>query len=143
MLGPYWTPFAAHFATDRNIGLRQFLKGGVEKVLAEANPSCMRWESPVLEIREREADVDIRLQGQGVLLVPSMFATRSMIEDGAKSQLIVTYPASHNQLLHPVAALAAQCSAPTSSRAVAALLGHTRAAVLSAIAEHSGCTTVG
>ncbi|MFE1960260.1 winged helix-turn-helix domain-containing protein [Streptomyces sp. NPDC059479] len=144
LLGPYWTQITDHFAADRTVRIRHLLSGGVERLLAQANPQWMRWNPPVLEIRTiiKEASYDLHLEGQGLLLVPSVFLIRSAsIQTEAKSQPIVTYPVTQDQPLHRLTILTPEPVALRTTTAVATLLGHTRAAVLNALAEHPGCTT--
>ncbi|MFI1767674.1 winged helix-turn-helix domain-containing protein [Streptomyces sp. NPDC020800] len=142
LLAPYWTGISSRCAADRTIRVRQFLTGGVERLLREANPVWMRWRPPILEIRNR-VDFDLYLEGQGILLVPTMFATRSIVSDDshAQSQPTVTYPLGHDQPLDQLTCLAPKSPISKLDPAVSALLGHTRAAVLDAIAEHPGCNT--
>ncbi|WP_326593196.1 ArsR family transcriptional regulator [Streptomyces sp. NBC_01294] len=140
LLAPYWAQFGEHLAIDRTLRLQQLLTGGVERLLAQANPQWMRWDPPVLEIRMvGGADRDLHLEGQGLLLVPSLFCDRAVVTRGRPAA--VSYPAGQDpqRPLRLTDRAAAPCHA--SSPAVAALLGRTRAAVLTAIAEHQGCTT--
>ncbi|RGD57115.1 ArsR family transcriptional regulator [Kitasatospora xanthocidica] len=142
LVGRYWSRITDCYAADRAVRMRQFLGGGVELLLAGASPRWMRWKPPVLEVRSR-VDHDLRLQGQGVLLAPSVFAKRAMVSDDSHGlpQPAVTFPiddgrpAGWPDLLGPDPAPAG--SGPT----VTALLGRTRAAVLRVIADHPGCST--
>lgn len=141
LLSPYWGRITDLFTADRTLRMRQMLSGGVEALLSQANPRWMRWKSPVLEIRmPNGADRDLVLEGQGVLLVPSVFSTRSIIDPEAVNQPTVSYPAGLAQ--HPLQRLSAFRSERDAPRpAVSALLGQTRSAVLHVIAEHPGCST--
>jgi hypothetical protein len=140
LLGPYESQLADLFAADRTVRMRHFLDGGVEHLLAKANPQLMRWKPPVLEIKMANGiDYDLRLEGQGIVLLPSLFCTRSIVTDSSLEQggqLVVSYPAGHDWPLRRLTTLA-----PKSTSAVSALLGKTRAAVLATIAEHPGCST--
>lgn len=140
LMGPYETQLADLFAADRAVRMRQLAAGGIESLLAQASPRWMRWTPPVLEIRMVNGiDYDMLLEGQGVLLAPSMFRTRPIVVAMAgESQPIVIYPVCNDEPLRRLTAFAPE---RTSMPAIAALLGHTRAAVLSAIAEHPGCST--
>jgi DNA-binding MarR family transcriptional regulator len=140
LLGPYEAQIADHFTADRTVRTRQFLSGGVERLLAQANPRWLRWHPPVLEIGTVSGvDDDLHLEGQGILLVPSVFATRPCLDDCAQPQPVVTYPAGHDLPLRRLTALTPEHAASKSS--VSALLGRTRAAVLTTIAEYPGCST--
>jgi DNA-binding transcriptional ArsR family regulator len=143
LAGLYATLVAPHealltdlFAADRSMRMRQLLDRGVEGLLTQVNPRWMRWNPPVLEIQMRNGvDYDLRLEGQGILLVPSTFGTRSFVDCDARPQPAVTYPAGQDRPLHGLTAFAPGTSA------ISAILGRTRAAVLTAVAEHPGCST--
>jgi hypothetical protein len=142
LLGPYEAQLADLFAADRTVRMRQFLDGGIERLLTQANPRWMRWNPPVLEIRMANGiDYDLHLEGQGILLMPSMFGTRSFVTSDAGPQPIVTYPAGHDQPLRRLTTFVPEHATSKSSSAVSALLGRTRAAVLTTVAEHPGCST--
>jgi DNA-binding transcriptional ArsR family regulator len=142
MLGPYWQRLTDLFAADRAVRMRHLLAGGVERLLSLANPDWMRWNPPVLEIRlPNGAEHDLILEGQGILLVPSAFFVRSLVEDDAQPQPIVSYPAGIDQPLRRMTLLAPEPTVPRRVGALRALLGQTRAAVLEIIAEHPGCST--
>ncbi|MEU8149441.1 winged helix-turn-helix domain-containing protein [Nonomuraea sp. NPDC048901] len=141
LLGPYWQRLTGCFAADRAVRTQHLLAGGVERLLTLANPLWMRWNPPVLEVRMANGlDHDLYLQGQGIVLVPSAFASRSIVDDD-ESQPQVTYPLPGDLSLDRLTALVPEQEVPGSTAALAALLGNTRAAVLSVIAEHPGCTT--
>lgn len=135
LVRPYEKRLADAYAADREVRGHQFLDGGVEALLSQVNPAWMRWNPPVLEIR-KELDYDLYLEGQGVLLSPSIFSTRSMVgyAEGWQ-QPVVTYPA-----LRGSTTLAPDRRTDDGS-AISALLGRTRAAVLTAIAEDPGRST--
>ncbi|MFU8852024.1 DUF5937 family protein [Micromonospora sp. SL1-18] len=142
LLAPYWPRLSDELTADRAVRTRQFLTGGVERILAHANPEWARWSLPVLEIRTANgAEHDLYLSGQGILLVPTMFGTRCTVDNDAQPQPVVTYPAAHDQPLRRLNALVPEHVATGSSRALIALIGSTRAAVLEIIADHSSCTT--
>ncbi|MDI2125042.1 winged helix-turn-helix domain-containing protein [Yinghuangia seranimata] len=142
LVAPYWTQAVDCFTADRTLRLRQFLNGGVDHLLARANPQWLRWNPPVLEIRN-PVDYDLHLRGQGVLLVPSVFGTRSFVGDDAHAQAqpTVSYPVADDDRLLRLTALTPRPTPPRHTAPVSALLGHTRAAVLNSIAEHPGCST--
>ncbi|MGH3375093.1 MAG: winged helix-turn-helix domain-containing protein [Actinoallomurus sp.] len=135
LLKPHWAQITDLLRADRAVRTRQLLAGGIERVLAEANPRWMRWKPPVLEIRmPNGVERDLRLEGQGVILMPTVFHPRTLVDDEGTPQPIISYPAG---LEHPLRSLTVV--APTG--AVAALLGTTRSAVLTVIAEHPGSST--
>ncbi|MEU1520375.1 winged helix-turn-helix domain-containing protein [Streptomyces sp. NPDC005811] len=142
LLAPYRPEMANVLTADRSVRMQHVLHGGVEQLLSQANPQRMRWHAPVLEISTPgdRNEYNLHLEGRGLLLVPSMMLTAPNIYYDAEPQPAVTYPASHDQPLHQLIAFAPK-GALAQGNPVAALLGHTRAAVLTAIAEHSGCST--
>lgn len=77
----------------------------------------------------------------GIVLVPSAFCARTIVVDDVVPQPVVTYPAGHDQPLLRATTFASRPAAHRSSRAVSALLGRTRSAVLNTIAENPGCST--
>jgi DNA-binding transcriptional ArsR family regulator len=138
LLEPYWDSITDLFTADRSVRMRQLLTGGVENLLCQANPQWLRWAPPVLELQMPNGiEADLFLEGQGVMLVPSVFRAHSMVDADTLPQPMVSYPAGVDDPVHRLGALAPG----QGSTAVSALLGSTRAAVLSVIAEHPGCST--
>lgn len=142
LLAPYWDQATDLFAADRSLRMRQLMDGGVESLLSQANPHRMRWAPPVLEIRMPNGiEDDLYLEGRGVCLVPSIFATRTTVDDEAQPQPTVCFPASAEQPLRTLTVFGAERTDPASAPALSALLGQTRSAVLHILAEHPGCST--
>ncbi|HEY6593424.1 MAG TPA: transcriptional regulator [Asanoa sp.] len=137
---PYWSRILAAVEADRSARARALLDGGAEGLLASLRPA-MRWDAGVLEIANYPVDRDLRLDGRGILLVPSFFcaATPVSLLDPALPPVLV-YPVDRLGGL-PVAPAA---DGPPATReigreALGALLGRTRAAVLE-VAD-VGCST--
>jgi DNA-binding transcriptional ArsR family regulator len=142
LLRPYWARLAPQFAADRALRTRQFLAGGVEHLLTLANPHWMTWNPPVLEIRmANHFENDLYLEGQGVLLVPSLWSTRTIIDNDTRPQPIVIYPVHRVEPLDRLTALIPGPHEVGPAETLPKLLGRTRSAVLNTIAEHPGCTT--
>ncbi|MCX4912006.1 helix-turn-helix transcriptional regulator [Streptomyces sp. NBC_00687] len=140
LLAPYWAQFTESLAVDRTLRLQQFLTGGVEQLLTQANPQWMRWKPPVLEIRMvNGADGDLYLDGEGFLLIPSMFCTRAIVTEGQPAS--VSYPVSPDLRPRELAARAPVPGQARLSSSASTLLGRTRTTVLATIAEHQGCST--
>lgn len=138
-LGPHETQLADLFAADRAMRMRQLARGGVEGLLTGVSPRWMRWKSPVLEIQMVNGiDFDLFLDGRGVLLTPSMLGTRAIVTAPMNDhdQPVVLYPVGNDEPLRRLTTFA-----PGRGSAISALLGHTRAVVLTTIADHPGCTT--
>ncbi|WP_392674639.1 winged helix-turn-helix domain-containing protein [Streptomyces sp. LN785] len=139
LLAPYWTQFTEHLAADRALRMQHLLDGGVEQLLTQTNPRWMQWKAPVLEIRMiNGADRDLYLEGEGFLLIPSMFCTRAVVTDGRP--VSVSYPADQDRRPRELTTPAA-VSGHAHSPGVSTLLGRTRTVVLTTIAEHHGCST--
>ncbi|MTE19738.1 helix-turn-helix domain-containing protein [Streptomyces sp. TRM43335] len=141
LLAPYRPRVEARLEADRSLRARALLHGGMERVLSQLHPRRIRWESPVLTVDMASGmDADLRLEGQGLLLVPSFFGSDAPgIAPDTEPQPMLFYPASsdspHPDVVRPDAGVAGP------STALAQLLGRTRAAVLLAIADRVGCTT--
>ncbi|MEU6405567.1 helix-turn-helix domain-containing protein [Streptomyces sp. NPDC046985] len=142
LMEPYWARLTPQFTADRSLRYRHFLTGGTEGLLLQANPRWMTWKPPVLEIRMANGvEYDLHLQGQGVLLVPSAWFGRTLVDDATVPQPTVTYPLDGTDPLDRITALTPPADRAGAPRHVHRLLGHTRARVLDAVAEHPGCST--
>ncbi|MFG1805219.1 ArsR/SmtB family transcription factor [Streptomyces sp. NPDC049040] len=132
-VAPYWRGLAALLAADRAARTRQLGDGGVEEVLHTLGPR-MRWRPPVLEVQTRaETDYDYHLGGRGLLLAPGAFSSYVPC-DPDDEQPTLYYEVAPGSGEHPLADLP---GGP--HEGLAALIGHSRAAVLEVIAD--GVTT--
>ncbi|MFJ8577067.1 ArsR/SmtB family transcription factor [Micromonospora sp. NPDC093277] len=136
---PYWPRIQAAVEADRALRARAMLDGGTEGLLASLRPG-MRYADGVLEVLDYPDNRELRLDGRGLLLVPSFFCARTPVA--------LLDPALPPVLVYPVDRLGglARRTGPGGGRhpdgtreALAALLGRTRAAVLKAADD--GCTT--
>lgn len=143
VLGPYWPSVTTSIAADRAVRMREMLDGGVERLLTGLYPPRVRWRSPTLEVAMASGiEGDLHLAGRGLLLVPSLFGSRSpVIDPDAEPQPFLTYPANFGATSAPLTSLSEVPLSHNASAALVALLGRTRAAVLHAIAAHPGCNT--
>jgi DNA-binding transcriptional ArsR family regulator len=122
-----------------NAGYQRLLAtGGVEQLLAGVHP-LVRWRPPVLEVATAGTYPDDYLHGRGLVLIPSLFCwpspiiLHSLADQAAPFLLLV--PA-----VRDLADLAAAWTAgERHGRALVALLGRSRAAVLEVVGD--GCTT--
>jgi DNA-binding transcriptional ArsR family regulator len=114
------------------------LDGGAEGLLASLRPN-MRWADGVLEVLDYPDSRELRLDGRGLLLVPSFFCARTPVAllDPSLPPVLV-YPVDRLGGLRPEPGNAGRAGAGQ-REALSALLGRTRAAVLEA--AHEGCTT--
>ncbi|MFI7075932.1 ArsR/SmtB family transcription factor [Micromonospora sp. NPDC049903] len=134
-LGPYWERVQAAVDADRNRRARAMLDGGIEGLLTSLRPG-VRWESGVLHIPDYPNSRELHLLGRGLLLVPSYFC--------AKTPVALVDPELPPVLVYPVDRLGGLVAdevdgTGTGHKALAALLGRTRAAVLAA--TDGGCST--
>jgi DNA-binding transcriptional ArsR family regulator len=133
-----WTGMLAYLDAFGGGQARLLAAGGVERLLASVHPLA-RWRPPVLELLSTYTHGDDYLQGRGLVLIPSVFCwpgpivLQSLADQAAPSLLLI--PA-----VRDLADLAAAWApGDRRQRALVALLGRTRAAVLEAVAD--GCTT--
>jgi DNA-binding transcriptional ArsR family regulator len=122
-----WPRVQAGVDADRAVRVRNLLTGGAEGLLSGLRP-VLRWNPPVLEA-DYPVDRDVRLDGRGLLLIPSFFCWRNPVAyvDPLLPPVLV-YPIEHTQW--------PGCE---DNAALGRLLGSTRARVLRCI-EH-GTTT--
>jgi DNA-binding transcriptional ArsR family regulator len=133
-LAPYQAEISACFHTDRALRSRALAAGGVEALLASLWPS-VRWQPPVLEVNY-PYDHELHLNGRGLLLVPSLFCHRYPITLADEDlPPVLVYPISPDPRW-----LTTDPGAPP-GRALAALLGETKAAILEEIATRGERTT--
>ncbi|MDQ8701051.1 winged helix-turn-helix domain-containing protein [Streptomyces sp. LHD-70] len=124
-LGPAWTRVGRCTDADRSLRLHALWQGGAEAMLRTYGPD-MRWRSPVLEVAypfQRE----LRLEGRGLLLVPSYFCRTPVALADESLPPVLVYPAGRD-----AAPARTECG-------LGPLMGPTRAAILRALA--GTCTT--
>ena len=128
-IAPHEPRMQALVDAERAVRARAVLDRGGEGLLAGLGPS-MRWNPPVLEATYH-LQRDIHLGGRGLLLVPSAFCWRMPIT--------LIDPDLPPVLVYPLPRTPGWWTGPTGPRALANLLGPTRAACLRLIED--GCTT--
>ncbi|MFE7578766.1 ArsR family transcriptional regulator [Streptomyces sp. NPDC057521] len=135
---PYWPRMQARLENERDMRGRIAITNGVEFLLAGLHPK-VTWESSELRISS-SLDLDIKPAGRGLILSPSLFLpdktcvlVRSERQSGVPA-LIFSTPLDLNDLEAPL-----EESEDEGDRALAALVGATRAAALRALSE-SGTT---
>ncbi|ONK11237.1 helix-turn-helix domain-containing protein [Streptomyces sp. MP131-18] len=123
-------PVEHHLTTEFDTaadGMAQTLaRGGLDALLRDLHPS-IRWEPPILHVAHRRLDEDVRLHGQGLHLIPSFFASSNAVMNDVVAPYVVVFPMRRRALWH------ADSGRP--ARALADLLGDTRATLLYAIAR--------
>ncbi|HEU5469181.1 MAG TPA: winged helix-turn-helix domain-containing protein [Actinophytocola sp.] len=128
---PVWEDVEAVVNVERSMRGAALLEGGVEAMLGSLRP-VLRWDRPVLSA-DYPLPLDIRLDGRGLLLIPSFFCWGKPVAlvDPALPPVVV-YPVEH-----PPTWLDGIAGRRT---ALEALLGRTRAAVLAALITASTST---
>jgi DNA-binding transcriptional ArsR family regulator len=132
VLRPHWNAIRSHIRTDRDKRADVVADSGIEGLLNALSPT-MRWCAPVLEVTY-PVERDLWLEGRGLVLVPSFFCWQNPIT--------LADPDRQPMLVYPVERELGWAS-PVSARpgSLAALLGRTRATVLTAIADIPGLNT--
>lgn len=143
VVAPFW-PRIQHLAqADRALRLKHLTDHGMDGLLTRLNPRRLRWIPPVLEADTVNGrDEDLHLNGRGLLLIPSLFRSSfPAINDGTNPQPWLTFPLTDEDRASVLPPTTTATTLSPTPRSLAALLGHTRAAVLCTIADHPTCTT--
>jgi DNA-binding transcriptional ArsR family regulator len=140
LVEPYWPRARASLEAERARRGRVLMEGGVDQLLNTLQPPMIRWCPPRLEIHfPGSGDVDFRLGGRGLTLIPSLFVGElpCLILDtnDEDAPLGLAFAAVRD----PEAGASLWDEARPGPDALPALVGRTRAAALSRIAD--GCTT--
>lgn len=135
---PHWSRVQSQLEAERAVRGRIAITNGIESLFGALHAK-VAWHSPVLEVAS-ETDMDISLDGRGLVLCPSLFlGDRNCVFLESEKQtglpsLVFSVPGDPDGLVDPGAE---QESA--GDRALGALVGSTRAAALRALTE-SGTT---
>jgi DNA-binding transcriptional ArsR family regulator len=119
------------YGADLGIRSRAVLHGGIDALLSSLHPD-VEWSSPVLTTYGPDdgQDADVHLDGRGLELYPSPLVTNCLTMDAPGRRPVLVYPcADLPDVLDP-----------TTTDALADLLGRTRAAVLRSLV-HPATTT--
>jgi DNA-binding transcriptional ArsR family regulator len=135
-LEPHWASIRHHVRADRDRRADAAVAAGFESVLATLHPT-VSWRAPVLDITY-PVDQDLHLNGRGIVLLPSFFCWSNPITllDQFDTPVLV-YPVERD----PDWALGCCANLDARTRSLTALLGHTRTAVLRAIADRTRLNT--
>ncbi|MFC0004509.1 ArsR/SmtB family transcription factor [Micromonospora siamensis] len=129
---PYWERMSAYREIEREARGRMVLTGGTESILANLGARTT-WQAPVLEISRADSR-DVHLDGRGLLLAPAVFLSDRAVF--IESHRVLGRPAVLFPALPDQAMASALWKEPVNSTAgLAALMGHTRAAVLRELAN--------
>jgi DNA-binding transcriptional ArsR family regulator len=131
-IAPYAQRLRALVDADRAVRARALLDGGAEGLLESLVPLA-HWRPPVLEV-EYPVDQEMRLNGRGLLLVPSVFCWRypvTLLDPNLPPTLV--YPVEHENGF--------DCPSQNADDSLAALVGSTRGDVLRLLDETGSSTT--
>ncbi|GGS83929.1 ArsR/SmtB family transcription factor [Nonomuraea spiralis] len=131
-VAPHWARIHSHLVAERARRGTILLDHGVDGLLSSLHPD-VRWAPPTLHVRNGdESPAELTLDGRGLLLVSSFFlrVPTVMYDPRCLTGGLLVYPATLD------ADQAANVwTTGTPANALADLLGRTRAAILTAIAE--------
>lgn len=135
-MAPVWSNIQAHLDADHAARAATMAARGVHGLLSTLHPD-IHWDPPTLTF-PCFLDVNLRLDGRGLVLAPTFFLRQPLtLADAQKARpLILAYPA-------PLSAVGPQDFLPSAApdQGLGALLGATRAQLLSAIGR--GLTNTG
>jgi hypothetical protein len=139
LVAPYWRRIQACLHAEQVARSRVLALGGPERLLASIQGELIRWRPPVLEVHMC-GDIDVDLEGRGLVLVPSVFVgSAPSIHQNPNDEtaaLVLVLPVADERVRN-----GHLWDGPKDrTLALAALVGRNRAAVLNAIAE-GGTTT--
>jgi DNA-binding transcriptional ArsR family regulator len=118
---PVWPRIRAILEADIAYRARRLTTGGPAALFADLHPN-VTWSQPHLDVQIPGHDATFSLDGRGLLLVPSAFATRPVVSDRAPWLPGIIYPA------RGVATLWQQ--APAAPGGLGRLIGASRATML-------------
>ncbi|WP_434449413.1 ArsR/SmtB family transcription factor [Lentzea sp. E54] len=137
-IAPYWGRMFTYLDAECDARGRAALTEGVESLLSTLHPR-IRWDPPVLDVPGGPAGEELRLDGNGLVLSPSLFlVTRPGVVLGAErlsGRPALVFAAPPDRAISERIWQAPQHS----GRALAALVGMTRAAALRVLTDT--CTT--
>ncbi|GAA0594419.1 winged helix-turn-helix domain-containing protein [Streptomyces crystallinus] len=137
-VAPYWPQLLGAAHTDRTGRALLAADAGTGELLATLHPE-ITWSAPLLHV-PCDADSDLRLDGRGLLLVPTFFWPKPLVlRDNAVPDrpLVLYYPIARDLAAYQAVWAAA---GPTPDGALPALLGATRARALHAAATPASTT---
>ncbi len=138
-LAPHWASMVDSVLDDRRARARVLLDTGVTGLLSTLHP-LLTWQGMTLTLHSRYVNRELRLDGRGLRLVPSFFchAAPTVLADPGLPPVLVYPIAIDAGRFHLRPRRSAGPTAP-----LAALLGKTRAALLTAAAIGRTTTELG
>ncbi|MEU1483174.1 helix-turn-helix transcriptional regulator [Streptomyces sp. NPDC005752] len=136
VVAPHGDEIQAQFEAERAVRARTLLDGGLDGLLRSPG-SGAEWKPPVLTVGY-PVDRDLYLEGRGLRLIPSYFCRGNPVAlADPRLEPVLVYALGH--------AYESPRRPPSTDRGrgepLSALIGRTRAAVLSAAASGTGATT--
>jgi DNA-binding transcriptional ArsR family regulator len=128
---PVWPRIRTVLEADIAYRARRLTVGGPAALFADLSPS-VTWRQPYLDVQVPGHDATFNLDGRGLLLVPSAFATGPVVSDREPWLPGVIYPA------RGIATLWEQ--APPAPGGLARLIGDSRAKMLADLAAPRSTT---
>jgi DNA-binding transcriptional ArsR family regulator len=121
LVAPGWAGLTTVVDADRGYRAQQLATGGMERMLHTLCPD-LAWDTATLTYAcSPQVTIDIRLDGRGLALQPSLFAVEPAVLVPERGPVLLNYPARREHL------------APPPGENLCTLLGRTRAAVLAAV----------
>ncbi len=132
LVEPVWPRVRALLEADVAYQSRRLAEGGLDRMLADLHPT-LRWTGHTL-IRDPGGDEHHELDGCGVLLMPSVFKWEEVV--------VITEPPWQPTVVYPARGLGGlwEPARGTRAAALARLLGHTRATLLTGLDEPASTT---
>ncbi|MCX5198461.1 winged helix-turn-helix domain-containing protein [Streptomyces sp. NBC_00249] len=122
-MAPYWPRFQTHLEADIHYRARRFAEDGTRSLFADLEPQ-VAWASGTLKVDHRFLRGVRRLDGRGLLLVPSAFVwPRVFLTTDAAYQPTLRYPPRGIGALW-------EASPGSASEALSGVLGRSRAQLL-------------
>lgn len=139
-VAPYWGRLRGYLDVDREHLARVLASDGIEGLFAALH-ARIRWAPPTLTVPSSR-DRDLRLDGRGLVVVPSVFLDEPTVFADARrrdAQPVLVYPVS----LQGPSAEALWDAPVRTDQALGALVGRTRAEVLRALTETRNTSELG
>ncbi|WP_051385449.1 ArsR/SmtB family transcription factor [Actinokineospora inagensis] len=133
-LAPVWDRVQARMDAERALSAEALVEGGVGALLSSLHPD-IGWSAPWLRIAGVPGG-EVRLNGRGLLVAPSLFLRRPswLMCDCEGKPGVLIYPARLDDV-DPTAILPGARPPDTADKGLGALLGATRARLLTAIGD--------
>ncbi|WP_420836183.1 ArsR/SmtB family transcription factor [Arthrobacter alpinus] len=134
---PYWPRMRTILQADITYRGRLTAQGGQSEMLNNISPSMSFKESRLsLHLARPHTELTVKVDGRGLMLVPTMFTSRAAAPVDLDEAPLVIYPARGQGAMWEAENI-------VNPRALAELLGKTRASLLTALATPASSTELG